>query len=532
MTELTTVHYLGFFGTSLVLGGLFGFLLYKLAEASLRKQAQNDATELVDEAKSAAELKQIEINETTLEIETETWAKEENFFLKLEEAIEDLEALGEEKKQKLDNMYSLARLKSTQFEKETLQEEERVKQVEKAYFTRRDSLRSKTKDYSLTICNKMEISLDKAQAELEQQLETEFEKRCFKMIENKEEEYKEHSESLAKQILDRALNRFARAYSSERGIAPVYFETEQQKFILVDAKGDNVKTIQELTGCDIIIQDELPMIGVAGFDPVRRELTRRLLERLLKEKRPISVDFIRKNFENQKRELLQQIKHDGDQLAKELRLQNLHPEVRQMMGSLRFRYSYTQNQFFHCAEVGWLAGLIASELGSMPPLQARRSGLLHDLGKAMDHQLDGGHAVIGADFIKARGESPEVVHAVRAHHFDETPETNLAFTVIAADAISGARPGARRSTIESYNQKVNDLDEIARGFDGVNDCYVLNGGREIRVTVNGKKVDDLAALRLSKQIAAKIEEDLSYPGQIKVVIVRETYSFQYAHANN
>lgn len=229
---------------------------------------------------------------------------------------------------------------------------------------------------------------------------------------------------------------------------------------------------------------------------------------------------------------MQQIKHDGDHLAKELRLQNLHPEVRQMMGSLRFRYSYTQNQFFHCAEVGWLAGLIASELGSMPPLQARRSGLLHDLGKAMDHQLDGGHAVIGADFIKARGESPEVVHAVRAHHFDETPETNLAFTVIAADAISGARPGARRSTIESYNQKVNDLDEIARGFDGVNDCYVLNGGREIRVTVNGKKVDDLAALRLSKQIAAKIEEDLSYPGQIKVVIVRETYSFQYAHANN
>lgn len=352
-----------------------------------------------------------------------------------------------------------------------------------------------------------------------------------KHIENFDEETKEHAEQKAKRILDIALDRFARPYSAERGIGAVNFPDQNARRLLCDPKGENVKTIQDVCGCDIIIEPEMEMVGVAGFDPVRRELTRRVLEKILKEKRNINPDFIRRTAENQKKELFRQIKNDGDAIAKELKMQDMHPEIRQMMGSLRYRYSFTQNQYFHCGEVGWLAGLLASEL-KLNIKQARRSGLLHDIGKSMDHAMDGGHAVIGADFIQSRGESPEVVHAVRAHHFDEQPSSDHAFLVIAADAISGARPGARRSTIESYNQKVSELQDIARSFEGVTDCYVLSGGRECRVMVNGRKVDDTQAMSLSRKIAAKIEEECNYPGQIKVVLVRETVASESTKGHN
>jgi ribonuclease Y len=202
------------------------------------------------------------------------------------------------------------------------------------------------------------------------------------------------------------------------------------------------------------------------------------------------------------------------------------------MGSLRFRYSFTQNQYFHCGEVGWLCGLLASELGSVPIKKARRSGMLHDLGKAMDHELEGGHAVIGADFISKRNEAPDIIHAVRAHHYDEQPSTDMAFLVIAADAISGARPGARRSTMESYNQKVTELERIAKSHRGVIDCFVLSGGRECRVLVNGREVNDMQSLQLSQKIARQIEEECNYPGQIKVVVVRETYVAESTKVNH
>ena len=347
----------------------------------------------------------------------------------------------------------------------------------------------------------------------------------------KAEEIKEHSEDLARQILDTVIARFARAYCGERGIPGVYFETPEQAQVLMDPAGKNLALISELTGCDLYVEEESQLIGVAGFDPVRREMTRRLLERLLKEKTLVSEKFIREKFEHIRKELVSLIKKDGDLLARELGLNNLHPEIRQMMGTLRYRYSFTQNQYFHCAEVGWLCGLLAQEIDAVDVRKARRAGMLHDLGKSMDHQLDGGHAMIGANFIEARNEAPDIVHAVRTHHFDEQPSTNLAYLVIAADAISGARPGARRSTMETYTQKVTELDAIARSFDGVSDCYVLSGGRELRVMVNSKKVNDLKAMQMGSQIAHRIEEECNYPGQIKVIVVRETLAQETTRAH-
>jgi ribonuclease Y len=255
-----------------------------------------------------------------------------------------------------------------------------------------------------------------------------------------------------------------------------------------------------------------------------------MLDRCVRD-RTLPPDRVRRHYEVCKKELFQQIKADGQKLVAELGLKNVHPEVISMMGCLRYRYSFTQNQYFHCAEVGWLCGLLASELGlttksreegGFDIFTARRSGLLHDLGKAMDHELDGGHAVIGAKFIEDRGEDPIVVHAVRAHHYDIEPTRPLDYLVIGADAISGARPGARRSTMESYSQKLIALDGIARSFKGVTDCFVLNGGRECRVLVDSRKVSDQDALQLSQEIAKKIEEECNYPGQIKIVVIRET----------
>jgi ribonuclease Y len=507
---------------SLLAGALLGLFFYKLYRSSLIKSAQSEAQEIVQEARDASDLRLLEEKERIQEIEAELWAKDENIMLETEERIEELQEIAQEKKQKADNIYSQERQKTVQYENEVKKGEAEVLKQENDLQRFRSSVREISEQMIEKLAQKLGTTRESARTQLMEQLIAEAEKRGRELAENIEEDVKQHVEQKAKRMLATALDRFARPYCAERGIAAVYFETPEQRRVLCDPQGANIKAIEEVTGCDIIVQDDMEMVGVAGFDPVRRELTRRLLERCLKEKRALSPEQIRKFAENQKRELLSQIKRDGDNLAKELKLEGLHPEIRQMMGSLRFRYSFTQNQYFHCGEVGWLAGLLASELGSVEIKKARRSGMLHDLGKAMDHEIEGGHAVIGADFIQKRNEAADVVHAVKAHHYDEQPSTDMAFLVIAADAISGARPGARRSTIESYNQKVTELENIARSFDGVTDCFILSGGREVRVMVNSRKVDDTQALRLSGEIAKRVEAECNYPGQIKVVVVRET----------
>ncbi len=516
---------------ALVLGAALGFLAHRLYRSAHIKSAQSEAADIIQEAKDAEEIRLLEEKERTLEIETELWSKDEKFMIETEERIEELEELVNEKKQKTDNIYSQARQKAVTFENEIKKGEAEI-QVKNEDLQK---IKAENKNLNQQLADKLaariQTSIEAAKNELSEQMVQDTQRRMQDLAETYEDFVKEQSESMAKNMLAVVLDRFQRAYCSERGIAPVYFENPEQRKILFDEKGENVKTLQELCGCDIIVQSDMEMIGVAGFDPVRRELTRRTLERCLKEKRPLNPEAIKRIVENQKRELLGQIKRDGDNIAKELRMEGLHPEIRQVMGSLRFRYSFTQNQYFHCGEVGWLAGLLASELKQVDIRKARRSGLLHDLGKAMDHEMDGGHAVIGADFIQKRNEAPDVVHAVKAHHYDEQPSSDMAFLVIAADAISGARPGARRSTIEAYNQKVTELEMIAKSFDGVTDCFILSGGREVRVLVNSRKVDDVGALKMSKDIATRIEAECNYPGQIKVVIVRETFAHESTKAH-
>jgi ribonucrease Y len=509
-----------FFG-SLFAGLGLGYFVWIKARKYKISRAQIDASEFLQEVKDQIESEEFERQERVQEIEGNAWSKVEPELLKTEENIEALQEAADEKKAKNDLIYSQERQKSTDKEKLIRLDEDKQNLHAEHIQTLKSQLHDLNKQMTVKLCELLNISAEQIKSEIKTSLEETSNASARRLIEFIEHDYREHAESKAKNIIDIALDRFARAYSSERGIGSAHFPDPQTKDAFCDPDGNNIKTLQELTGCDIYIQAESDLVGVAGFDPVRRELTRRTLEKIFKDKRRIDPAFIQKTFEAQKRELFKQIKADGDAIARELRLENMHPEVRQMMGSLRYRYSFTQNQYFHCSEVGWLCGLLASEL-KLETKVARRSGLLHDIGKSMDHASEGGHAVIGANFIAERGESPDVVHNVRAHHYDEQPSSDIAFLVIAADAISGARPGARRSTLESYNQKVTELQDIARSFAGVNDAYVLSGGRELRVFVNSKKIDDLKALEMSKQIATRVEDECSYPGQIKIVVVRET----------
>lgn len=506
---------------SLVAGLGMGWALRIYVNKVTLRRAREEAEEILGEVQEQIELRKLEEAERTQEIEMELWTKVENEMLKLEGHIEELQEIADEKKTKSDNLWQEEKKKLQAYEGEIKDQEAAVKTEELRVRQKRDNAKSLNSEFIDKLTQRLNTTKEDVKLAIIADLEADALRSSQKQAQQLEEEYKEHAEVKAKRILALAIDRFARPYCPERGIGAVHFPDANARKVLVDPEGLNIKTIQEVCGCDIIVEPENDMIGVAGYDPVRRELTRRVLERLLKEKKPVQPDFIRKIAENQRKELFNNIKRDGDAIAKELRLEGLNPEIRQMMGSLRYRYSFTQNQYFHCGEVGWLAGLLASEVG-VDIKKAKRMGMLHDIGKAMDHAMDGGHAVIGADFIEARGEAPDVVHAVRSHHFDEQPATDHAFLVIAADAISGARPGARRSTMETYNQKVSELQEIAKSFEGVTDCFVLNGGRECRILVNSRRVNDLKAVELAKKIAKRIEEECNYPGQIKVVVVRET----------
>jgi ribonuclease Y len=505
----------------LLFGGALAWMLSNYLGTLEKKRAQAEAKELLDRAKDAAELIEMDQKELLLEIEEELWTKAEPELFKTEESIEELEERIEEMKEKVtaEGKELKKSLEPKQAELNDL--EKKLRENESKVQSLRSDLNKHVDACVTQLAKRLNSSRDLFVKELIQEMVNETQVRCLKENAEYLADVSNTVEQRAKRLLAIAIDRFARPYCSERGLGSVEFPDNHVRQLFLDKDKKNLTLVQEICGCDLIVEDDSETIGIAGFDPVRREWTRRSIEKILKERRAINADLIRRKTADAKRELVRQIKQDGDNIARELGLRDLHPEIRQMMGSLRYRYSFTQNQHFHCAEVGWLCGLLAGEL-KLPIRLARRAGMLHDIGKSMDHAMEGGHAVIGADFIKERNEAPEIVHAVRSHHFDEQPNSDLAFLVIAADAISGARPGARRSALESYTQKVTELETIALSFPGIDDCYVLSGGREVRVIANEEQLDDVKALALSKELAARIENEVNYPGQIKVVVVRNT----------
>lgn len=510
----------------LLVGGFLTLLALAWRRRFEKKWAEHEAQDLLDSARKDAQAQDEEMNLALEEMKDEAWTKFENETRRWVLRNEEFGEVLDEREHKFKETVQAREVNLNRKNQLLLGRQQKVSQFE----NRVSGLRSRLADMRSRILEEARKRSSVGESDLKQQIharmEQEARSRAVRLAQDVEQEAQLNTERDAKKVLNLVLNRFARPYCAERGIGNVNFDSAEHKAKVFGPEGKWMQQIEKVCGVDIVYNEIYQSATVMGFDPVRRELGRLVLEAASKA-RELSEKAIDDIHNRCKKDLFKKILTDGNRVANELRIQGLHEDVRSMLGALRYRYSFAQNQHFHVAEVGWLCGLLSAELGGVVT-DGRRSGLLHDIGKAMDHSRDGGHAVIGAEFIEAHGEKPEVVHAVRAHHYDETPSSDMAFLTIAADAISGARPGARRSTMDSYTQKMADLEKIGSSFDGVTATYILSAGREIRVMVDGHHVDDQKALVLSKQIAQKIEEELSYPGLIKVTVVRETQAVEFA----
>ena len=341
-----------------------------------------------------------------------------------------------------------------------------------------------------------------------------------------EQQTRDEAEKSAREIISMAIQRCAADHVAEATISVVPLPNDEMKGRIIGREGRNIRAIETMTGVDLIIDDTPEAITLSCFEPVRREVARIALERLIADGR-IHPARIEETIEKARREVDATIKQEGERVVIEAGVNGVHPELVKLLGRLRYRTSYGQNVLNHSLEVSYLAGIMASELG-LDPTIARRAGLLHDVGKALDHEIEGSHVDIGVDVARKYKESETVVHAIQAHHGDVEAKTVIACLVQAADAISAARPGARRENLENYVKRLEKLEEVASSFEGVDRCFAIQAGREIRIMVKPEVISDDRMVLLAREICTKIENDLEYPGQIKVNIIRESRAIEYA----
>jgi ribonuclease Y len=370
------------------------------------------------------------------------------------------------------------------------------------------------------------ISAAEAKEMLVSSMESEARHEASKLIKKIETETREISNRKVQEILVLAIKRYAGEYVTEESVSVVNLPNDEMKGRIIGREGRNIRALEAATGIDLIIDDTPEAVVLSGFNPVRREVAKIALERLIEDGR-IHPARIEEVVERANREIEASIKEAGEQATFDIGLHGVHPELIKLIGRLRYRSSYAQNVLRHSLEVAFLCGIMAAELRLDEKL-AKRIGLLHDIGKAVDHEIEGAHAMIGADLAKKYGERDEVVHAIAAHHEDIQTSSVMDVLLQAADTLSGARPGARREMFESYVKRLEDMEAIAKSFKGVNKSYAIQAGRELRIMVESDKVDDYESTMICREIAKKIEKDLSYPGQIKVTVIRETRAIEYA----
>jgi ribonuclease Y len=432
------------------------------------------------------------------------------------------------------------RLEIQRIEKRANQKEEALERKLEAVERRERDLDSRKKDIEKTTAELQAIrerqlaklesisgtSSEEARTLLFQELKQEVEEEASQQVRVWEGQIKEEADERVRDILATAIQRCATDVVSETTISAVPLPSDEMKGRLIGREGRNIRALEQATGVDLIIDDTPETVTISSFDPVRREVARLALSRLILDGR-IHPARIKEIVDKTKTEVEATARSEGERAAYEAGVPGLHPELIKLLGQLKFRSSYGQNVLLHSLEVSHLAGMLASEIGANVTV-AKKAGLLHDIGKAVDHQTEGPHALIGADLVKQWDRNPDVVQAVAEHHGEAETSTVMGFIVAAADAISGSRPGARRESLEQYLKRVKDLEDIAADFPGVEKSFAIQAGREVRVMVKPDKVDDLAAVRLARDISKKIEESLTYPGQIKVMVIRETTAIDYA----
>lgn len=490
----------------------------KIAEIKIGS-AEEEAQRIIEEAKSEA-LKNAQNTkkEKLLEAKEEIHKERTELEKEIKERRNELqrqERRVQQKEDTIDKKTQLLEKKEEQIQKKLADTEEVQKEVEKI------------KKLQMTQLEKIaELSVSDAKDLLLKQVESDTRHEAAIMVKNIEDAAKEEAEEKARNIITGAIQRCAADHVAETTVSVVQLPNDEMKGRIIGREGRNIRTLETLTGIDLIIDDTPEAVILSGFDPVKREIARLSLEKLIIDGR-IHPGRIEETVEKSRREVEQIIKQEGEKATFETGVHGLHPELVKLLGRLRYRTSYGQNVLKHSIEVSHLAGLMAAELGEDITL-AKRAGLLHDIGKAIDHETEGSHVTIGADIARKYKENEKVVHAIMAHHGDVEPNSCIACLVQAADAVSAARPAARRENLESYIKRLETLEEIANSFSGVERSFAIQAGREIRIMVKPDSVKDDETVLLAKDIVKKIEESMEYPGQIKVNVIRETRAVEYA----
>ncbi len=500
---------------SLIVGAIVGFTYRKKVAESKIQGAENEAKRLVDLAKIEAEnLKKEEIFK----------AKEEIMASRKELDQEIKERRGEIQKQETRLIQ-----KEENLEKRSENFEKKEQEVERELHNVEDQKQEIQKLYDQEIIELQRIaSLTKEQAKerLLSEMEREIVAEKANLIREKEQKAKEEATKNAKEILTYAVQKCAADHSQETTVSIVSLPNDDMKGRIIGREGRNIKALETLTGIDLIIDDTPEAVVLSGFDPLRREVAKIALEKLIEDGR-IHPAKIEEMVEKAKEEVDNTIKEEGERAVLETGVIGLHPDLVKLIGKLKYRTSYGQNVLNHSIEVSNLARIMAEELG-LDPKRARRAGLLHDIGKALDHDMEGTHVEIGVEILKKYKENPLIINAVEAHHGDVEPQTLEAVLVQAADAISASRPGARRETLEAYIKRLQNLEEIADSFEGVEKSFAIQAGREVRIIVKPDKISDDQMTILARDVSKKVEDEMDYPGQIKVNVIRETRVVDYA----
>ncbi len=478
---------------------------------SIKKESEKKAEEIKKESVLAARAEVIRHKET---------ADEEIRIQKQE--LGQLEKRLSIKEDNLEKRISLIEKKETDF----MRRERTLAQSEKTAVEKEKLAEEKLKEKIIELEKVSGMTSAEAKSTLINSITEEAKHESAKAIKRIEDETREIADKKAKEIIATAIQRYAGDYVAEKSISSVQLPSDEMKGRIIGREGRNIRALEAATGVDLIIDETPEAVILSSFNPVKREIARLSLERLIADGRihPARIEEIVAKVEE---ELNQAMKEAGEQATFDVGIHGVHPELLKLLGRLKYRTSYSQNVYNHSIEVAFLCGIMAAEL-NINVKQAKRAGLLHDIGKAVDHEVEGSHAVIGADLAKKFGESPKVIHAIAAHHFDEEPNSILAVLVSAADALSAARPGARKEMFETYVKRLEDLESIANSFSGVAKSYVIQAGREIRAIVQSQKITDEDSVMLSKDIAKKIETTMQYPGQIKVTVIRETRATEFA----
>jgi ribonuclease Y len=496
---------------TLAIGGYVGYVYH-------RRQTEAAERELGTQARNILQKAEADAKEVTLKARDEA-LKARNAAE--EEAVRRLADLSKEDQRLLRRREDLDR-KNDQLEQRRTQLDKRQSNLDR----RETEINKMQTDRMAELQRIAAMTREEAKAMLVAAVEKDARADMARTIRQIDEQARAEGDMRARKIISTAIQRIASEHVAEISVSVVPLPTDEMKGRIIGRNGRNIRAFEQAAGVDVVVDDTPEAVTVSSFDPIRREVAKRAMAKLVVDGR-IHPAHIEKLISDAQRDVEQVIREAGDQAAFEAGVPGLHPEVLRLLGRLKFRTSYGQNQHSHAIETSLIAGLIAAEMGADVAL-AKAAGLLHDLGKAIDHEVEGTHAAIGAEYARRYGVSPKVVNAIASHHHEVEQDTVEAVIVEAADAISGARPGARRESYEQYVKRVRTLEEIANSFEGVQQSYALQAGREVRIIVRPEAVDDLAAQLLSKNIARKIEESMTYPGQIRVTVIRETRATELA----